>query len=159
MHDFILCPYCGEILDEETVCPTCGKDLLNVILDVECPLCGFKNPSENKKCWYCEYDLEYAKKRDWLWKNDKELIFQNLKYKKVSLAMFIAFCSLLVSSFTSYVSFAYNWNILFISNIFIIISLTASVIFGIIRYKLGNLIDMLFKGKIQSIIDEEESNE
>lgn len=55
------CPYCRRKgVDALSVCPKCGKSLMNVKQesDIECSACKRDNPTDALYCWFCGEKFE-----------------------------------------------------------------------------------------------------
>lgn len=152
MHDFILCPYCGEdVLESETNCPHCNKDLLDVTLDVKCPKCGWDNPSGNKLCWFCREDLELAKKLDWLWENDKEVQKLDKAEIRFTTASIIAFAIFVISFILTCIAYAHTWGILYPCYYVLVFSCVTTVVCIRNKQHVNNNLESMLKEKLNAL--------
>ncbi len=152
MHDFILCPHCGEdVLESGPTCPHCNKSLSNVILDMTCPDCGWDNPSDNKVCWFCRTDLEHAKKLNWLWKNDKELQKLNKTNFRLSIASLIAVIIFAISFVLTCVSYAQAWCILCPCYYTAVFSCITAVVLLHNKHCVNKSLDIKIKDKLNAL--------
>ena len=112
--DELRCPFCkNPIPDAPMECPHCGKDLSDVMLEVECPNCKEVNSTARTHCRACGASLERIKKMEFQLNNDPQIKQLNEKYAKCNLWRILSLIGVVASVVALVLFDQYNWPDLF----------------------------------------------
>lgn len=114
MDHELYCPSCRrEIPDAPMVCPHCGTDLSEVMLQVECPQCGEVNSTIRSHCIKCGAALEGIKRAEYHLEHDPQIIALNDKYAKCNLIQIFSVLGIVASGMALKLYDQHNWPDLF----------------------------------------------